>query len=256
MGAVLRFNLVHGIRFFRITSDLVLLASHPQVRPPWAGRCTAELKAIGRLILDNDIRIDMRPGQYTVLNSPDRNVVKSAVRDLEHHCGILDEMELDATAKVQIHLGGVYQDRTRALRRFVQRVSTLDEDNRRRLFEDNDERSFPLAHCLPVAREAGIPVVLDTFHHGLLNYGESLPQALRLAGTTWAKEDGLPIVDYRSPRSAGRRGSHPETLDESDFAHFLHQSRPHVDLMLEVKDKEHSALRALFLAQGDHRLVT
>jgi UV DNA damage endonuclease len=46
-------------------------------------------------------------------------------------------------------------------------------------------------------------------------------------------------------------------LDEEHFRRFLEESRPYdFDLMLEVKDKERSALRALELARGDPRLVT
>jgi UV DNA damage endonuclease len=51
-----------------------------------------------------------------------------------------------------------------------------------------------------------------------------------------------PTVDY----PGGRPGSHAHTLDEAHFRRFLVESAPHdFDLMLEVKDKERSALRAL-----------
>jgi UV DNA damage endonuclease len=65
----------------------------------------------------------------------------------------------------------------------------------------------------------------------------------------------LPIVDYSSQEPAQRKGIHARTLDGEDFLNFLKRSRPHdFDLMMEIKDKEMSASRAIALAEGDPRL--
>jgi UV DNA damage endonuclease len=54
----------------------------------------------------------------------------------------------------------------------------------------------------------------------------------------------------------GRFGQHAETLDADDFGAFLAASREvDVDVMLEIKDKELSALRAVELARGDPRFA-
>ena len=63
------------------------------------------------------------------------------------------------------------------------------------------------------------------------------------------------MVDYSSQAPGARPGTHVHSLDAADFQTFLRDSRPHdFDLMLEIKDKERSALRALALAAGDPRL--
>jgi UV DNA damage endonuclease len=68
--------------------------------------------------------------------------------------------------------------------------------------------------------------------------------------------DGLPIIDYSSPLPGGRFGQHAETLDAEDFSAFLRESRPSdFDVMLEIKNKEVSALRAVDLAHNDPRLA-
>jgi UV DNA damage endonuclease len=41
----------------------------------------------------------MHPGQYTVLNSPDKAVVKRAVEDLRYHTGVLDALKLGLNIK-------------------------------------------------------------------------------------------------------------------------------------------------------------
>ncbi|MEN6341817.1 MAG: hypothetical protein ABFC89_04580 [Methanospirillum sp.] len=72
-----------------------------------------------------------------------------------------------------------------------------------------------------------------------------------------ALADGLPMVDYASQAPGRRRGTHAASLDDADFARFLRESAGRdVDLMLEIKDKETSAFRALALAAGDPRLRT
>jgi UV DNA damage endonuclease len=256
LETMLHFNVEHGIRFFRITSDLIPFASHPDIEPPWRHLYARALASTGLLIQHLGVRIDMHPGQYTVLNSPDERVVKNAMRDLAYHVGVLDEMGLDATAKVQIHLGGVYGDREASLACFITRARLLPETIRRRLVIENDERSFGLVDCLRAADGAHLPVLLDVYHHRLKNAGESLADALAAAAETWSAADGVPIVDYSSPLPGGRFGQHAEALDDDDFRRFLHASRGvDVDVMLEIKDKELSALRAVELARGDPRLV-
>ncbi|MEW5826641.1 MAG: UV DNA damage repair endonuclease UvsE [Candidatus Bipolaricaulota bacterium] len=256
LEAILHFNVDHGIRFFRITSDLIPFASHPELTPPWQHLYARRLADVGRLVLGENVRIDMHPGQYTVLNATDERIVKNAVRDLAYHVQLLDLMELDRTAKVQIHVGGVYGNRESSLARFVRVVRKLGEPIRRRLVVENDERGFPLADCLRIAEETGLPVVLDVCHHRLFSRGESLEDALFAAAATWRGEDGLPIVDYSSPRPGGRFGQHAESLDAEDFSAFLRVSAGlDIDVMLEVKDKEVSALRAIGLSRGDSRLV-
>jgi UV DNA damage endonuclease len=53
-----------------------------------------------------------------------------------------------------------------------------------------------------------------------------------------------------------RRGNHAETLDVDDFLLLLEETGGHdFDLMLEIKDKEQSALTAIRVAGADSRLV-
>jgi len=142
------------------------------------------------------------------------------------------------------------------MQRFVEALRELAGPIRRRLVIENDERSYPLADCLRISEETGCPVVFDVYHHSLLGRGEPLPEALSAAAQTWEKTDGLPIVDYSSALPGGRFGRHADTLDPEGFEKFLDHSRPNdFDAMLEIKDKEISALRAVALAQNDPRFV-
>jgi len=94
----------------------------------------------------------------------------------------------------------------------------------------------------------------DVFHHALNPSGSSNADTLAINTRTWHESDGIPMVDYSYRRNDGRKVSHTESIDTAHFEHFLVTSRPyHIDVMLEIKDKETSALKAVGIARKDMR---
>lgn len=77
--------------------------------------------------------------------------------------------------------------------------------------------------------------------------------AIQKAMSTWKMSyDGFPIVDYSGQnkvnggKNKGRRGRHTESIDLKSFVRFLKVTQDiDFDIMLEIKDKEKSALKAL-----------
>ncbi len=251
---MLTFNAEHHILFFRITSDLVPFASHPICHFNWQDFFRMEFREIGAFIRRHDMRISMHPDQFIVLNSPDEAVTERSIKELMYHTQVMDLLDLDRSAKIQIHLGGIYRDREGSLNRFIQRYRLLHESIRRRLVIENDERNYSLEDCLRVHSETGLPVLFDVFHHRGHNQGESLPEAFHRFIETWPSSDGLPMVDYSSQHPSKIRGSHAQTIDLEDFSAFLTKTRPwDFDVMLEIKDKESSALKAVQAAWHDER---
>ncbi|MFA7198312.1 MAG: hypothetical protein WC093_03395 [Methanoculleus sp.] len=55
-------------------------------------------------------------------------------------------------------------------------------------------------------------------------------------------------------KPGGRRGRHAESLDTADFTESLTRTAPtEMEIMLEIKDKEKSALSAVEIARSDGR---
>jgi len=245
---ILEYNLDKGFHFFRIGSGLIPLASHPVSKINWAQEFRQEFRQLGTFIRKNHVRISMHPGQYTVLNARDKKIVKNAVADLAYHTAVLDALGLDSSAKVQIHVGGVYDDKEASIKRFVSNYRLLSPAIKKRLIVENDEKSYDLRDCLRISRATGVPVILDVFHHECKNKGESFKEALKLAACTWRKKDGPPIVDYSSQAKGQRKGSHSRHIDTAHFQKFVKATKGvDIDVMLEIKDKEKSALKALQL---------
>ena len=146
---------------------------------------------------------------------------------------------------MQIHTGGVYGDKPAAMDRFVREYDALLPAIRRRLVIENDERQYGLSDNLAIHARTGIPVLFDVFHHAILNDGESLPEAMDLFMPTW-RGHGLPAMDYSAQHAEKQAGAHAISVDLAAFDAFLGQIADRdVDIMLEIKDKENSALAVL-----------
>jgi UV DNA damage endonuclease len=243
---ILAYNDRYGLMFFRISSDTVPFASHPVCTFDWAVHFKKELRSIGRFIKDKRMRVSMHPDQFVLINAIKDDVVERSIKELEYHCALLDGIGLDRTAKVQIHVGGVYGDKGQSIKRFVECYKALDDRVRGRLVIENDDRLYSLRDCLTVHERTGIPVLFDAFHHSILNHGEHLREAIELSAQTWGRQDGVPMVDYSHQKKGHRSGAHSDSLDLTRFRRFVSATEGlDFDLMLEIKDKETSALRAL-----------
>ena len=257
LNRILKYNIKNNILFFRITSDIVPFASHPICKYNWQERFRAKFEKIGDVVKNNNIRISMHPDQFIVLNSKNIDVVNRSIDELIYHTEILDLMRLDATAKIQLHIGGAYDDKEKSLDRFVKVYNDLNENIKKRLVIENDDKIFSFNNCIYLYGKTKVPILFDFLHHSVLNNGESIRTVLELQSITWKKNDGLPMVDYSSQKPNFRPGSHAEKINIKDFQNFLKVTYPSdIDIMLEIKDKENSAIKAIELAKKDDRFLT
>lgn len=243
---ILEFNKDNGFLFFRITSDLIPFASHPVCKFSWQKQYIDTFKQLGSFIKKHDTRISMHPDQFTLINSKDRKIFARSLKELNYHKEVLDLLELDQTAKIQIHVGGVYENKEKSIQRFITRFQSLHESLKNRIVIENDDRRYNLKECLSIYNITEIPILFDSFHHEMNNSGETIKEALKIITKTWKSKDGFPMVDYSSQEIEKRKGTHAETIDLDHFKNFLKITMPfNFDLMLEIKDKEKSAYKAL-----------
>jgi UV DNA damage endonuclease len=246
LSDILRWNQSHGVRLFRISSDIIPLASHPVAQGiPWAEALASELEAASVRIRAGDARVSMHPGQYTVLSSPRPEVVQASLAELEYHARLLDLLGADQTAKLVLHLGGVYGDKVSAMQRFADHFALLSPSAQARLVLENDEKNYTAADTLALSAVIGAPVVFDVFHH-IYNpsfAGESTRQIVERVASTWRADEGPPKLHYSDQWPGKPAGSHSQSVDLEAFGRFYEQIRGlDVDVMLEVKDKQESVL--------------
>jgi UV DNA damage endonuclease len=190
----------------------------------------------------------MHPGQYTVLNSPREEVSKRAVEDLNYHVRLLNSLGTDASHKIVLHIGGAYQHKWQAMQRFISRFRNLDESVKQRLVIENDEKLFNIEDVLEVGSKLGVPVVFDNLHHELnpCTLQKSITEWIEACAKTWRKQDGRQKIHYSQQDFQKKNGSHSNTIRIDQFIAFykcLHNAD--LDIMLEVKDKNLSAIKCL-----------
>ncbi|OPY50955.1 MAG: putative UV damage endonuclease [Methanosaeta sp. PtaU1.Bin112] len=238
---ILQYNLDNDFLFFRISSDIVPFASHPICKFDWTHYFAARLADLGQFIRDNEFRISMHPDQFIVLNSPDQKIVERCIAELEYHGKLLGAMDLDPSAKIQIHVGGVYGDKKAASSRFISNYKRLPLAVKRRLVIENDDRLYSISDCLKINIITKIPIVFDTLHHECHPSGETLREALEEINKTWRDSDGIAMVDYSSQAPGQKAGKHARSIDANNFKKFIEDTEGlDFDIMLEIKDKEMS----------------
>ena len=245
LDKIVDYNVENNMLFLRISSETIPFASHEVCTLDWKKIFKNELNNIGIKLKENKFRVSMHPGQFTLLNSPNEKIVEKSLAELEYHADFLNAMGLDNTAKIQIHVGGVYGDKDSAIKRFINTFGIASNKIKSRLAIENDDYHYSVKDCLRINKETNIPIILDNLHLECLNDGESLIEAYNIIKGTWSKEDGIPMLDYSSQQKDARIGKHTEHLDSNHFKEFIDiMQNQEFDLMFEIKDKEKSVLEA------------
>ncbi|MCS7262438.1 MAG: UV DNA damage repair endonuclease UvsE [Aquificaceae bacterium] len=235
---LLDLSLSLGCGVFRLGSDMVPFASHPNFKREWLRPIEEALVGFSRRLKDYPIRITMHPGQFVVLSSPKEQVLSASLRELEYHFWLLDRLGVGREGVVVVHVGGLFEGKEGALKRFkkvLKEQGWLTE----RLVVENDERHYTVEDLLRA--ELPIPIVYDHYHH-TLNPSNFQPDEVL---STWG--DRVPEFHLSSkPEGRHRFGEHGEWVKREDFLVFLRLfGGRRVDLILEAKAKEKALQRLL-----------
>ena len=254
---MIAYNIKNSIHLFRISSDLISFGSSPLNKLHWWDIFSNEFSKIGRKIRENNIRVSMHPGQYTVLNSPNKDVANRAVEDLNYHSKVLDSLGVNVENKIVLHIGGVYNDKKQAINRFISNYGNLDDRVKRRLVIENDDKSYNINDVIEIGTKLGIPVIFDNLHNEInpCNEDKSELYWINESKNTWKDKDGYQKIHYSQQDISKKPGSHSNTIAVDRFVNFYGSlEREDIDIMLEVKDKNLSAVKCINSITKDKRI--
>lgn len=237
-----------NIKMMRLGSDVMPMASHPDIMFPWNSYFSNELKIIGKKIMESDIRISMHPGQYTVLNSPYKRVLENSISDLIWHADFLDALGVDLSCKIIIHTGGIYGNKKESMQRFINNFDRLPYNVKNRLALENDEKCYSIYDVLEICDVINIPAVMDILHHQILSPCQFLDikHWINLCAKTWKSKDGTQKIHYSQQKENGKIGAHSNTICTENFLEFYKEIKDlELDIMLEVKDKNLSCIKCI-----------
>lgn len=241
---ILYYNYKNKIHFYRLTSNLIPLATHSKVHYDFYEQYKERYKKIGELIRDYHIRVDMHPDQYCVINSIHNDVVDASIRLLNHHVKIMELMGIEM--KLVLHMGGGTYGKKAGMNRFMKVFRSLNPKVQSKIILENDDKLYHAEDVLEVCRMLEIPMVLD-YHHHLCNPSKtSITMLLPKIYETWKKENLVPKIHFSSPSSARDFRSHHDYIEMGhfiDFVELLKQYERDVDLMIEAKKKDEALFR-------------
>lgn len=254
---IIDYNIKNKIKLFRISSDLIPFGSSPVNSLPWWDVFDSEFIKIGEKIKESGMRVSMHPGQYTVLNSPNEEVVKKAYQDLNYHAQILNSLGLGAENKIVLHIGGIYNDKKQAINRFITNYHGLPGRVKERLVIENDDKSYNIFDALEISDILSIPVIFDNLHN-LINPCDKQKSEIywiNQCRNTWKAKDGHQKIHYSQQDPQKKPGSHSQSIQINKFIDFYNSlERKDIDIMLEVKDKNHSAVKCINCTTEDKKI--
>ena len=247
LQTIMEWNVANNFTLFRMSSDMFPWHSEYAFQDlPAYKRIRKMLERTGQYAIDNGIRLSFHPGQFVCLASKNPTVVDNARKDIETHGLIMDYMlqPRDHNAKINIHIGGAYNDKPATAKRFCEVVDTLSASVYDRLTVENDDRLnlyttqelYDYVHM-----ETGIPIVFD-YHHHACNPGElSERDALALACSTW--QNAKPCTHY-SESAQLERGERAPFRAHSKFIYSkIDDHGFDIDCVVEAKGKEQAILK-------------
>ncbi|MDW8801911.1 UV DNA damage repair endonuclease UvsE [Clostridium sp. A1-XYC3] len=238
---ILKYNVENNIHFYRITSALVPLATHPEV-DNWDYRkiFNVDFKRIGQLIKEEKMRVDTHPDEFNVINSIREEVVESTRRNLWFHANLFEDIGYPK-GKMVLHIGSSQGGKEKAINRFINNFSQFPKEITSKLILENDDKTFTTKEVLQICKEVKTPMVLDVHHHICNNNGEELEPMLKDIFHTWIDQELPPKIHFSSPREGKTDRKHSDFINPQDFVEFIESCRPlkiDFDVMLECKKKD------------------
>ena len=238
---ILRYNIDNNIHFYRMTSNFIPLATHPDVMWDYLKYFKKDLEYIGKLIKDNNLRVDAHPDQFNVLNSDRESVVENTLRTLNMQVDLFEAMNYEQ-GKLVIHIGGAKGGKDIALDRFINNLKNFPKRITDRLILENDDKTFNAKEVLQICEKTNLPMVFDIHHHNCNNCEEDIKSLLPQIFKTWEDEELVPKIHFSSPREFEKDRKHADYIDANRFLEFIYKAKESVnkdfDIMIEAKKKD------------------
>ena len=242
---ILRYNVKNGIYFYRLSQNMIPLATHPEVDFDYITPFLTKWKRIGQWIKRHQIRVDFHPDQFCVLNSHRQEVVTSSIKILEFIYAIYQALGID-NGKVVLHIGSSVIGKKESIERFKKNFFQLPLPLQQMILLENDDKIYTIEDTLALCEELHLQMVLDYHHYRCNHTQHNLDPFLSRILAAWKESGYPPKVHFSSPKSKQEKRAHSFYLDYKSFVQFLEVIKKYpydVDIMLECKGKDEALFR-------------
>lgn len=243
---ILNYNIKNNIHFYRLTSKLIPLATHSKVVFDYLDRYDNYYKKIGKLINDNNMRVDVHPDQFCVLNSTNKETINNSIEILKYHINILEKLKIKNPIIV-LHIGSSVFGKEKSMQRFIKTFITLPNDIKNSIALENDDKVYNADDVLYLCQKLDIPFVFD-YHHHRCNPCNNIEKIMPYIINTW--DNINPKMHISSPKNKTKKEfrSHNDYIDVNDFLNMLElikNSNKDIDIMIEAKMKDDALFKLI-----------
>lgn len=238
---ILKYNADNSIHFYRVTSALIPLVTHPDVGY-WGHReiFKKDFEYLGKIIREHNMRVDTHPDQFNVLNSINYEVVQNTMKNLMYQVEWFEDLSYPE-GKMVLHVGGATGGKEQGIKRFIDNFRKCPREITSRLIIENDDKTYTTKEVLEICKILRIPMVLDVHHHNCNNNSERIEDLLEEIFNTWNEEMLPPKIHFSTPREHELDKKHADYISAKDFVTFLEKAKEidkDFDVMLECKQKD------------------
>lgn len=245
---ILKWNVANNIKVYRLSSSIFPWMSEYELKDlPQFLYISKILKMCGDYIKSNNIRVSFHPGPFNVLGSPNENLLKSTIKELDQHSEIMDIMGLDQNYKypINIHCNGSYGNKEETLSRWCTNFNKLSESTKKRLVIENDDK-INMYSVLDlyngIYKKIKTPITFDYFHHKFNTSGLSEKEAFELAYSTWPNEI-IPLFHYSSSKKINEDVTSKEQAHSDFIYEEINGYDKNIHIELECKEKEKALIK-------------
>ena len=239
---LLTYNIKNNIHFFRMSSNLIPLATKEDVIFDYVKPYKKYYNELSKIINENNLRVDFHLPEFCVLNSTKKEVIENSINIIKYHYNLLKEMNIKDKVLV-LHIGSSVFGKDNSIIRFINNFNKLPNYLKECIAIENDDKIYNLDDCLKISNKTNIPIVLDYHHHICNNSDVDLKNIFN----TWSI---TPKVHFSSPKSKLKKEfrSHNDYINSDDFINFLNEIKElniDIDIMIEAKKKDDALFKLI-----------
>jgi UV DNA damage endonuclease len=206
----------NNIRSFRLSSAVFPLFEFVGNKMQQDAELISKLQQLGKLFLDNNIRVTTHPGQFVIINSDTDKIIEKSILELSYHAWTFDTMGLPLTPYHAINIHGGKRGK---IEKLIEVANSLPDNIKKRLTFENDERCYNVKQLVQVHEKTGIPVVFDS-HHYTFNVDDlALPDAFAQSIKTWGNTK--PLQHISNTELGMESGSFSEKRAHSNYIRYV-----------------------------------
>jgi UV DNA damage endonuclease len=226
---------------YRLSSDLFPLLTYEKVGVgledlPQHDSILQVIKGIRSFLSEGKVRVSTHPDQFNTLASENEDSLVRTIRELNFQSWFMDQIgcPADHRSPINLHINSNKGGRDQIVDRLLKGMDRLDEDCRKRLVFENDDKTACWSVSLLVRHlheRTKVPITFDYLHHRCHPDGLSEEEALRACHSTWG--GNTPLFHYSESRDEKNPRAHADLPSSSPNTYGLD-----FDLDFEFKSKD------------------